>query len=133
MVNHSDVDALLDQWEEHWEQGHELSAEELAKGRPELLPQVEHGIRALKATDWMLDSDSDDDDDGDFLSLPTVSGKDDETKQRSSRPLPEFIEAVEQSGRYIAFGKVGQHGDDGFARHLIARGDAHGAGKRRTR
>jgi serine/threonine protein kinase len=47
---------LLLRWEELHEQGRDVSAEELAAGRPELLEGLRRQIRALKAMRWMDDS-----------------------------------------------------------------------------
>jgi serine/threonine protein kinase len=93
MNKYSEIDALLEQWESSYEQGHELSAEELTKGCPNLLPEVKQAIKALKATEWMLETDG-----GDDKEKNTLSFKDDTTDSKSSRPIDEFKKAVIESG-----------------------------------
>ena len=58
MIKEKSINDLLDQWEELREQGHEPSAEELCAGAPELIDKLEEQIKALKALEWLIDTDA---------------------------------------------------------------------------
>lgn len=52
---------LLDRWEDLWEKGNEISAQELCREHPELQEDLERQIDALRAMSWLLeDEDSSD-------------------------------------------------------------------------
>ena len=53
MCDETALSDLLLRWEEAQEQGHELPAEELTVGRPELLAELQRRIGALKALRWV--------------------------------------------------------------------------------
>jgi len=61
---------LLLRWEELYDRGQDTSASELAKDHPELIPQLERRIKALKEIAW-LDKPLDDDSAGDEPPKPT--------------------------------------------------------------
>ena len=52
------VQELVDRWEDLHEQGKEVSAEEICHDHPELLAELKHRIQALKAMNWLVESDS---------------------------------------------------------------------------
>ncbi len=53
-----ELDELLERWDDLRQQGQEVSAEELCRDRPELLAELKHRIHALKAMNWLAESDS---------------------------------------------------------------------------
>lgn len=86
------IDDLLADWQIAMESGQEITAQQLCRESPELLPQVRQAIKALKTTDWMLESVEDA-----FPNQPTVL--------TDARPLPasqqtaaEFLASVGKSG-----------------------------------
>ncbi len=97
MVDDSKVDVLLAQWEHSRELGHEMSAEELTGDCPELMEVVEQGIRALKGTDWMFDSDDAETGDDGVLGQ-THSMQDDSTASSISLSADDFQQAAVHSG-----------------------------------
>ncbi len=65
---------LLLRWEELYDRGQDTPASELAKDHPELIPQLERRIKALKEIAW-LDKPLDDDPVGDDPPKPTPAAR----------------------------------------------------------
>lgn len=86
------VEELLVQWQLAFEDGVELSVEQLCSDAPELHDQVTRGIKALKATSWMLD-----DEEEHATSRPKLSLQ--ETALPESKlQVSEFISSIGNSG-----------------------------------
>ena len=67
------LNALLSKWEEHREQGVELSAEELCADCPELTPELERRISALQKLNRLIASDSSPEPEVKWRGLPPLS------------------------------------------------------------
>ena len=99
MLDEDRIGDLVVQWGQAWEQGRELSVDELCKGNPELKSEVADRIQSVKDMSWLNESDDEDDD---LLSLPdfaTVISDADETKIPAvTLSIEEFTQAVIDSG-----------------------------------
>jgi hypothetical protein len=67
MIEQDKLEDLLDQWEAGRNQGQDLSPSELCRDCPELAEDLASEIRALKATEWMLEDEAAE---VDYLPLP---------------------------------------------------------------
>lgn len=99
-INEERIGDLLIEWDEKRQQGEELSAAELCRDCPELIPEIESRIESLKVTDWLYDEPEIDGDDA--LSLPpldTALFSQDETDLPAT-PLSadDLIERLNDSG-----------------------------------
>ncbi len=100
MLDDDRIGDLVVQWGQAWEQGQELSVDELCLDNPELKDEVAERIQSVKDMSWL--NESDDNSDDDFLHLPdfnAVSNQADETQlPECSLTIDEFSAAVSDSG-----------------------------------
>jgi hypothetical protein len=74
MSDQNKLEDLLDKWEKARQSGQDLSASDLCQDCPELAEDLASEIRALKATEWMLEVNDDEDLDLPPLSSPILPG-----------------------------------------------------------
>lgn len=99
MLDDDRIGDLVVQWGQAWEQGRELSVDELCQDDPELKDEVADRIQSAKDMSWLNEPDYEDDD---FLSLPdfdTVMKHADETQLPAvTLSIDEFTKAIADSG-----------------------------------
>ena len=100
MLDEDRIGDLVVQWGQAWEQGQELSVDELCRDSPELKDEVAKRVQSVKDMSW-LNQFADDSSD-DLLHLPdfkTVLNQADETQLPAcSLSIEEFATAVVESG-----------------------------------
>lgn len=58
MPDNREVEDLLERWDDLRQQGREVTAEELCQDRPDLVTDLKRRIHAIKAMNWLFESDS---------------------------------------------------------------------------
>lgn len=87
MDDTSQLDDLLDRWEELRDQGREPSVEKLCADHPELADVVTERIQTLIAMDWLVDDDHED-------SAPTTASAYDRTLPTTALTVAQFAESI---------------------------------------
>lgn len=100
MFDENRIGDLVVQWGQVWEQGQELSIDELCQDHPELKDVVTERVQSVKAMSWL--NQFDDDSDNDFLHLPDFGTLSDQTDElllpECSLSVDEFATTIVESG-----------------------------------
>ncbi len=113
MYMQEQVEELLVDWGLERQQGNDLSAEELCRAQPELIPELSRLIEEIKSTDWL---ETDVESDEEFLQLPDFS-----TIFGGAEQLPECEISIDEfCQRIIDSGLMGEEQVDRLQKQFPA-------------